>query len=257
MKGWRPRAPNRDWRRVTHWRSLPCSPSRCLRSCSSLLILSRVWARTILVAAIGLVALIEPTGTLTAKGSAAANAVSRCPADGNTALAAFAVPVPNQVEALGLLGCPDPVTRLRAIAAPGNAAAPVPEAIAAIVAHLADPAGIVRQEAQNATLRNADAVRPTLLARLAGDRAEAIMRSNAGRANRSSRGPTARPARSFICGAAGLVPESDCDRGAAGMNMHAAAKLQSAHISWVQGAVAGDSTPFESIRGLNPGVRLA
>lgn len=55
----------------------------------------RVWARTILVAAIGLVALIEPTGTLTAKGSAAANAVSRCPADGNMALAAFAVTVPN------------------------------------------------------------------------------------------------------------------------------------------------------------------
>ena len=58
---------------------------------------------------------------------------------------------------------------MRAIAALGDAAIPSQEAIAAIVAHLADPAEVVREEALIASLRNADAVRPALLSRMAAD----------------------------------------------------------------------------------------
>ncbi|WP_295636729.1 hypothetical protein [Novosphingobium sp.] len=129
----------------------------------------RMRALTTLAASIGLAALCAPICAVADVGLAATTHLALCPTDPAAALNAFASPLPNLPDALALLGCSDPVTRVRAIAALGDAEAPSADAIAAIIAHLSDPAEIIRQEALVATLRNADAMRPALLARMAAD----------------------------------------------------------------------------------------
>ena len=101
--------------------------------------------------------------------AAPARAATVCPASDAAAFAAFDAPAPSEQAALVLLGCDNHLARVRALAALGDAAALSAAAAAAIVAHLSDPAEVVREEAMIAVLRGADAVRPALLAAMAAD----------------------------------------------------------------------------------------
>ena len=108
--------------------------------------------------------LLVPVGWSNANGQTAPR---DCPADAAVALSGWADPVPDQAHALVLVQCPDHVMRVRTLAALGDAKVLSPATITAIADRVADPTEVVRQEALIATIRNAELMRPALLARMA------------------------------------------------------------------------------------------